>query len=177
MTAFHLDLDFAPLSFDKRPATRDPRYWVTGALGAAAAATTANAVRRHRQYAPLRARGRALAAAAAADARRRRHMPRKGAGVSSTTVTELWRMSATELAEAIRSGQASSREVVEAHLRRIEQVNPAVNAIPVVLGEQALEAAREADRAAAGRSAHNPAPAPDRFRPPQPPGPVRPARR
>jgi Asp-tRNA(Asn)/Glu-tRNA(Gln) amidotransferase A subunit family amidase len=46
--------------------------------------------------------------------------------VSTTTVTELWRMSATELAEAIRSGQVSSREVVEAHLRRIEEVNPAV---------------------------------------------------
>jgi amidase len=45
--------------------------------------------------------------------------------VSITTVTELWRMSATELAEAIRSGQVSSREAVEAHLRRIEEVNPA----------------------------------------------------
>lgn len=79
VTAFHLDLDTAPLSFDKRPATRDPRYWVTGALGAAAAATTANAVRRHVQYAPLRARGRALAAAAAATAARRRHdMPHQG---------------------------------------------------------------------------------------------------
>jgi amidase len=76
--------------------------------------------------------------------------PTKGACVSITTVTELWRMSATELAEAIRSGQASSREVVEAHLRRIEQVNPAVNAIPAVLAEQALEAAQETDRAVAG---------------------------
>ena len=73
VTAFHLDLDIAPLSFDKQPATRDPRYWVTGAFGAVAAATTANAVRRHRQYAPLRARGRALAAAAAATPGLRRH--------------------------------------------------------------------------------------------------------
>jgi len=70
--------------------------------------------------------------------------------VSSTTVAELWRMSATELAEAIRSGQASSREVIEANLRRIEEVNPAVNAVTVVLAEQALEAAQAADRAAAG---------------------------
>ncbi len=69
--------------------------------------------------------------------------------MSTTTVTELWGMSATELAEAIRSGQASSREVIEAHLRRIEEVNPAVNAVPVVLGEQAVEAAVVADRAAA----------------------------
>ena len=63
--------------------------------------------------------------------------------------TDLCRMSATELAEAIRSGQVSSHEVVEAHLRRIEEVNPAVNAVPVVPGEQALEAARAANRAAA----------------------------
>lgn len=33
------------------------------------AATTANAIRRHRRYAPLRARGRALAAAAATSTR------------------------------------------------------------------------------------------------------------
>ena len=42
--------------------------------------------------------------------------------------TELWRMSATELAQAIRARQASSAEVVQAHLRRIEAVNPAINA-------------------------------------------------
>jgi amidase len=59
-------------------------------------------------------------------------------------------MSATALAEAIRSRQASSQEVVEAHLRRIEAVNPAVNAVTVVLGEQALEAAKAADRVVAG---------------------------
>ena len=66
--------------------------------------------------------------------------------MSIAPVTELCRMSATELAEAIRSGQVSSREVVEAHLRRIEEVNPAINAVPVVPGEQALEAARAAAR-------------------------------
>ena len=79
VNAFHLDLGFAPASFDKQPATRDPRYWAGGVLGAVAAATTANAVRHHRQYAPLRARGRALAAAAAATpARRRQDMPHQG---------------------------------------------------------------------------------------------------
>jgi len=71
--AFHLDLGFAPLSFDKRPAITNPRYWASSALGAVAAASAANAVRRHRQYAPLRARGRALAAAAAPAPARRRH--------------------------------------------------------------------------------------------------------
>ena len=38
--------------------------------------------------------------------------------------TELWRMSATELAAVIQRRQASVREVVEAHLRRIDAVNP-----------------------------------------------------
>jgi amidase len=62
------------------------------------------------------------------------------------TAIELWRMGANELAEAIRSKQASSREVIEAHLQRIEAVNPTINAVVVVLAEQALEAAEVADR-------------------------------
>jgi amidase len=69
--------------------------------------------------------------------------------MSIAMATELWRMSATRLAEAIRTRQASSVEVVEAHLRRIEVVNPSINAVVMVLGEQALEAARAADRAVA----------------------------
>jgi amidase len=63
---------------------------------------------------------------------------------------ELWRMSATELAGATTSRHVSSLEVVEAHLRRIEAVNPLINAVTVVLGEQALQAAKAADGAAAG---------------------------
>ena len=68
----------------------------------------------------------------------------------SVTATDLWRMSATDLAEAIRSRQASSQEVIEAHLRRIEAVNPSINAVTVVLGEQAIDAAKAADRAVVG---------------------------
>jgi amidase len=71
----------------------------------------------------------------------------------SVTTTDLWRMSATDLAEAIRSRQASSQEVIEAHLRRIEAVNPSVNAVTVVLGEQAVEAAKAADSAVAAGGA------------------------
>ena len=67
----------------------------------------------------------------------------------SVTTTDLWRMSAMELADAIRSRQTSSQEVIESHLRRIEAVNPSINAVTVVLGEQALEAAKTADRALA----------------------------
>ena len=69
--------------------------------------------------------------------------------MSVATATELWRLSATDLAEAIRSRQVSSREVIQAHLRRIEAVNPSVNAVTVVLAEQAVEAAKAADRAVA----------------------------
>ena len=63
------------------------------------------------------------------------------------TATALWRLGATELATLIRSREVSSQEVVEAHLRRIEAVNPAINAVTVVLAERALEEATAADRA------------------------------
>jgi amidase len=65
------------------------------------------------------------------------------------TATELWRKSATELAEAIRTKQASCVEVAKAHLRRIDAVNPSINAVTVVLAEQALDAAERADRSVA----------------------------
>jgi amidase len=70
--------------------------------------------------------------------------------------TDLWQMGAAELAGAIRSRRASSGEVVEAHLRRIEAVNPAVNAIVTVLAEQARDAAAAADRAVARGDAVGP---------------------
>jgi amidase len=41
----------------------------------------------------------------------------------SVTASDLWRMSATDQAAAIRSRQVSSQEVIKAHLRRIEDVN------------------------------------------------------
>jgi amidase len=64
-------------------------------------------------------------------------------------VTDPWRMGACELAAAIRTRQLSSREVVESHLRRISAVNPSVNAVVVVLGEEAIAAAADADRVVA----------------------------
>jgi amidase len=59
---------------------------------------------------------------------------------------DLWRKSALELAALIRSRDVSSREVVQAHLDRIEQVDGDVNAIAVTLAGTALAAADEADR-------------------------------
>jgi amidase len=59
-----------------------------------------------------------------------------------------------DLAELIRRKDVSSVEVVESHLRRIEAVNPAVNAVTVVLGESALEAAKKADASPGTGSLH-----------------------
>ncbi len=62
---------------------------------------------------------------------------------------ELWRSSAVELAAMIRDRKVSSREVVQAHLERVEAVNPYLNAIVRLLPDQALAAADAADRAVA----------------------------
>ncbi|MEV5069149.1 amidase [Microbacterium sp. LMI12-1-1.1] len=60
--------------------------------------------------------------------------------------------SATEIAAAVRAGDVSALETVEAHLERIAAVDPDVNALTVVFGERAREAAAEVDAAlAAGR--------------------------
>ncbi|GAA1866399.1 amidase [Asanoa iriomotensis] len=58
--------------------------------------------------------------------------------------TDLNYLDATEIAELIRAGRVSSVEVVQAHLDRIETVNPKTNAV-VTLAEGALDAARAAD--------------------------------
>jgi amidase len=59
--------------------------------------------------------------------------------------------SASSMAAAIRDGRASSAEIVEACLARIEAVNPRLNAV-VRLAEDALDRARDADKElAAGR--------------------------
>jgi amidase len=63
--------------------------------------------------------------------------------------TELWRWSAADLAQAIRTKELSAREVVQAHLDRIAAVNHTVNAVTAVLHESALAAADAADRAVA----------------------------
>ena len=54
---------------------------------------------------------------------------------------------ATELASLIRAKQLSSREVVQAHLDRIQNINPKVNAIVTLLAEDALKSADAADHA------------------------------
>ncbi len=58
---------------------------------------------------------------------------------------ELWRKSASKLAQMIRERDVSSREVVQAHLERIEAVNAKINAVTIALADTALTAADHAD--------------------------------
>jgi amidase len=62
---------------------------------------------------------------------------------------ELWRKGALELAGMIARKEVTSREVVSAHLARIDDVNPRLNAIVRRLDDTALAAAEAADRAVA----------------------------
>ncbi|MDM0046497.1 amidase family protein [Variovorax dokdonensis] len=62
---------------------------------------------------------------------------------------ELWKWDAVDLAPAIRHRAVSSREVVTACLRRMSEVNPAINAVVVDMSEQALAEADAADAAVA----------------------------
>lgn len=61
-------------------------------------------------------------------------------------MSEYWRLSAGEMARRVASGEVTSRALVESHLARIEAVNPRINAVVRVLGDEALAAAAEADR-------------------------------
>jgi len=57
--------------------------------------------------------------------------------------------SASELAQAILAKRVSSEEVVKAHLKRIHDVNPRLNAVVCLGEEQALKQAQAADQALA----------------------------
>ena len=63
--------------------------------------------------------------------------------------SDLTRLTAAALADAISTGQASAEEVARAHLDRIEAVDGAVHAFLHVSTESALEQARAVDRARA----------------------------
>ncbi len=56
------------------------------------------------------------------------------------------RLSLLEMASLLRSGALSSLEIIEAHLDRIEAVNPHYNAFTMVLADQARESARRVDQ-------------------------------
>jgi amidase len=72
----------------------------------------------------------------------------------SSVSQPLHRLSARALRDAVAARELSATEVVSAHLERIEQVNPRVNAIVTLVPERALADAAALDAAAAdGRPA------------------------
>src|SRR5919112_3473544 len=62
---------------------------------------------------------------------------------------EICFLPATELVRLVRAKELSVREVMEAHLARIERVNGQVNAIVTLTAERAMDQARAADDALA----------------------------
>jgi amidase len=71
-------------------------------------------------------------------------------------MTDVCALSGTAQARLIRSGDVSASELIEAHLRRIAQVNPCLNAVAEVLEETARRSAEQVDRE---RARGNPLPA------------------
>ena len=70
------------------------------------------------------------------------------------SLAELTSTSATDLAALIGERRASAEEVVEAHVRRIEAVNPSINAVVQLDAERALARARECDAGPADGPLH-----------------------
>lgn len=73
------------------------------------------------------------------------HYPGKTLAAPSGGEELIWQ-SAFQLARCIAAGEASAAEVVEAHICRIEEVNPRLNALVIRLFAEARSAAAEADR-------------------------------
>ena len=61
----------------------------------------------------------------------------------------VWQWTAVQTAAAIRAGAISAEEAVKAHIERMNAVNPRLNAVVVDLSDEAIKAARAADRARA----------------------------
>ncbi|MFD0803378.1 amidase, partial [Streptomonospora algeriensis] len=60
-------------------------------------------------------------------------------------IADLTYRPARDLARMLRAREVSAREVVGAHLERIEAVNPRINAVVTLCGERAVEEAHAAD--------------------------------
>ncbi|MFD8544371.1 amidase [Streptomyces sp. NPDC059649] len=58
----------------------------------------------------------------------------------------LWKLTAAAQAAAVRDGDVSAVELVDAHLARIAEVNPAVNAVTQLLSDRARTEAAAVDR-------------------------------
>src|SRR5579872_7163535 len=69
-------------------------------------------------------------------------------------MNEVLSLSALEQACLIRERRIGSLELIDAHLARIEAINPSINAATEVLSECARAAARAADRSAPAGPLH-----------------------
>jgi amidase len=100
-----------------------------------------------------RAFGQALAMAAVGDTMHGIERPASASGTGRTAAgsraDELCDLSAIELAARIQRKDVSAREVMAAHLARIDRINPKVNAIVTLVAERALADAARADEVAA----------------------------
>ncbi|KAF2417753.1 amidase [Microbacterium sp. B35-30] len=63
------------------------------------------------------------------------------------TDRDLWQLSMREIADAVRSRSTTARAVIDAHLDRIDAMNPIVNALTVVFHERARSLADAIDTA------------------------------
>ena len=62
---------------------------------------------------------------------------------------ELWQFDATSIAAMVRAGKVSAVEVTRSQLERLDAVNPMINAVVRVLGDEAMAQAQAADEAQA----------------------------
>ena len=69
---------------------------------------------------------------------------------------DLCYVSAVDLAARIRTGQISARDVMRAHLARIERTNPKVNAVVTLVADRAMADAARADEAQARKTSLGP---------------------
>jgi aspartyl-tRNA(Asn)/glutamyl-tRNA(Gln) amidotransferase subunit A len=76
--------------------------------------------------------------------------------MATTDTKPIYYQDATALVALIRTRQLSSREVVQAHLDRINAVNPQINAVVTLIAEDALKGADIADKAVADGTALGP---------------------
>src|SRR3974390_2269604 len=67
----------------------------------------------------------------------------------ASLMTDLWRLSATEIAAGVRAGKFSAREATQSALARLAAVNPALNAVVMEFPEEALSVAQAVDDARA----------------------------
>src|SRR5438105_815672 len=60
-------------------------------------------------------------------------------------MTDLWRLSATEIAAQVRGKKISARDVIQSALARLERANPAINAVVAYDGDYSLKQADAVD--------------------------------